>query len=106
MSGADQQTRAHVVLGQKYAFATASLILGIASFINLFGLDKAILAILFARLALKSDPAPPLQERRGWGKAGLVLGVLQIVVISTLLLLFKNELRELIEILTKLQDGK
>jgi hypothetical protein len=106
MSDVDQQARAHTILGQKYAYATASLILGIASFINLLGFDKAILAIIFARLALKSDPAPVLQNRRVWGKAGLVLGIVQILIISVLLILFRNELRGVIEALIKLQDAK
>lgn len=101
-----EQTGAHAILGQKYAYATASLILGIASFINLLGFDKAILAIIFARLALKHDPAPVLKDRRLWGKAGLVLGVLQVLLVSALLILFKNELNELIEMLMKLQDAK
>jgi hypothetical protein len=102
----DIDHQAHAILGQKYAYATISLILGIASFINMLGLDKAILAIIFARLALRSDPGPGLRDRRTWGKAGLVLGVLQVVSVLTLVLLFREELGELIEMLTKLQDAK
>lgn len=100
---ADQQTRAQTIIGQKYAYATVSLILGIASFINFAGFEKAILAIIFARLALKSDPAPALTNRRAWGKAGLVLGILQIIFISAALIIFRNELREVIEALGKLK---
>lgn len=102
MRDADQQARAHTILGQKYAYATVSLILAIASFVNLAGFEKAILAIIFARLALKSDPAPALTDRRQWGKAGLILGVLQVLLIPTLLIIFRNELREVLETLTKL----
>ena len=43
----ENQTRESLILGQKYAFATASLILGIVSFVNLLGLEKPILAIVF-----------------------------------------------------------
>jgi hypothetical protein len=103
MRDPDQQARAHTILGQKYAYATVSLILGIASFVNVFGFEKAILAIIFAKLALRSDPAPALTDRREWGKAGLILGILQVLLISTLLILFRNELREIIEALTKLK---
>jgi hypothetical protein len=100
---ADQQTRAQTIIGQKYAYATVSLILGIASFVNFAGFEKAILAIIFARLALKSDPPPALTNRREWGKAGLVLGILQIIFISAMLIIFRNELREVFEAIQKLK---
>ena len=102
----EQQDRANVVLGQKYAYATIALMLGIASFVNLLGMEKAILAIIFARLALKPEPPPPLKHRRGWGQAGLVLGLLQVVLISVLVIIFRNELREVLDLLMRLQDAK
>ena len=102
----EQQDRANVVLGQKYAYATIALMLGIASIVNLLGMEKAILAIIFARLALKSEPAPALKNRREWGQAGLVLGVLQVVLISVLIIIFRNELREVLGLLLRLQDAK
>lgn len=102
----EQHDRANVVLGQKYAYASAALMLGIASFVNLLGMEKAILAIIFARLALKSDPPPLLRNRREWGQAGLVLGVLQVVVISALVIIFRNELRHILELLMRLQEVK
>jgi hypothetical protein len=102
----EQHDRANVVLGQKYAYATIALMLGIASFVNLLGMEKAILAIIFGRLALKSEPPPLLKNRREWGQAGLVLGVLQVVLISTLVIIFRNELRGVLELLIRLQDAK
>ncbi len=47
MSDSNQESQAHTVLGQKYAYATISLILGLACFINLAGLEKALLAVIF-----------------------------------------------------------
>jgi hypothetical protein len=102
----EQRDRASVILGQKYAFATAALMLGIASFINLLGMEKAILAIIFARLALKSDPPPALVKHREWGHAGLVLGILQVVLICLLVIVFRNQLREILDLLLKLQEAK
>ena len=52
----NQESTSHVVVGQKYAYATASLIMGIVCFVNLAGLEKAVLAVVFAWLALKADP--------------------------------------------------
>ena len=102
----EQHDRANVVLGQKYAYASAALMLGIASFVNLLGMEKAILAIIFARLALKSDPPPLLKNRREWGQAGLILGVLQVVVISALIIMFRNELQHILELLMRLEEVK
>ena len=94
------------VLGQKYAFATASLILGICSFVNLLGLEKPILAIVFGWLALRASPAPALKLHRMWAKAGLGLGVLVLVIVPILIIVNFNELREIIQLLSKLDGGR
>jgi hypothetical protein len=106
MMSDEHQDRVNVVLGQKYAYATAALLLGIASFINLLGVEKAILAIIFARLALKADPPPVLVKHREWGQAGLVLGILQVVLICFLVIIFRHELRDILELLRRLQEAK
>ena len=96
----------YVVLGQKYAYATVSLILGISCFINLVGLDKAILAVIFGALALRASPAPKLTERRAWAKTGLALGTVILVVVPTIILLNLDRLHTMVEALTKLINGK
>ena len=95
-----------VVLGQKYAYATASLLLGIFCFVSLLGMEKAILAIIFGWLALRSTPEPALKEHRAWAKAGVVLGLLMLVLVPTLIILNFDRLRELIEVLSKLSGGR
>ena len=62
------------ILGQRRAYATTALILGVASFVNLLGLEKAALAIAFGALALNESPAPRLDGRRGAARAGVTLG--------------------------------
>jgi hypothetical protein len=96
-----QETNQSVVLGQKYAFATASLVLGIASFVNLLGMEKAILALVFGWLALKQQPAPALGDRRAWAKTGVVLGALILIIVPVLLIAFFDHIRELIDVLEK-----
>jgi len=91
------------VLGQKYAYATASLILGIASFISLLGLEKGVLAIVFAWLALKAQPQPPLTERRALAKAGMVLGIIMVAMVPIFLALYAGRFQELIGALRRLQ---
>ncbi|MBA2333851.1 MAG: hypothetical protein ACR2M8_09885 [Pyrinomonadaceae bacterium] len=100
------ETNESLVLGQKYAFATASLILGICCFVNLLGLEKAILAIVFAWLALRTKPEPVLKEHRMWAKAGLVLGILPLIILPILIISNFDRLREIIDVLSKLNGGR
>ena len=100
------QTKESLILGQKYAFATASLILGIVSFVNLLGLEKPILAIIFGWLALRTQPAPQLTQHRVWAKAGVTLGTIVLIVVPTLIILNFHRLQEFIEILSKLDGGR
>jgi hypothetical protein len=102
----ESQTRESLILGQKYAFATASLILGIFSFVNLLGLEKPILAIIFGWLALRTQPAPQLTQHRVWAKTGVVLGTIVLIVVPTLIILNFHRLQEFIEILSKLDGGR
>lgn len=102
----ENQSRESVILGQKYAFATVSLMLGIFSFVNLLGLEKPILAIIFGWLALRTKPEPQLTEHRVWAKAGVVLGSIILIVVPTLVILNFHRLQEFIGILSKLDGGR
>ena len=102
----ENQTKNSLILGQKYAFATASLILGICSFVNLLGLEKPILAIIFGWLALRATPAPQLVQHRVWAKTGVVLGSIVLVVVPTLIILNLDRLREFVDVLSKLNGGR
>ena len=106
MSKSKQETQAPIVLGQKYAYATISLILGLACFINLAGLEKALLSVIFGWLALNSTPAPALKARRLWAKTGVVLGSLVLIVVPTIIMLNLDRLRVIVEALMKLSEGK
>ena len=101
-----EEPQSLAVLGQKYAYATISLILGISCFINLVGMEKAILAVTFGFLALKSAPAPTLTQRRAWAKTGMVLGGIALLVVPTLILLNLDRLRLFVETLQKLSNGR
>jgi len=100
------ESNAPMVLGQKYAFATVSLILGISCFVNLLGLEKAILAITFGWLGLRANPAPALTEHRTWAKAGVVLGTLPLILLPTILILNFDRVREIIEVFSKMSGGR
>jgi hypothetical protein len=102
----DIKAKESVILGQKYAFATASLILGICSFVNLLGLEKPILAVVFGWLALRAEPGPPLKEHRVWAKTGVTLGTIILIVVPVIVILNLHRLREFIDILSKLAGGR
>jgi hypothetical protein len=102
----NDQTKESLILGQKYAFATASLILGILSFVNLLGLEKPILAIVFGWLALRATPAPLLKEHRVWAKTGVTLGTIILIAVPTLIILNFDRLREFVDVLSRLNGGR
>lgn len=106
MKELNQNDSAAIVLGQKYAFATVALVLAIGSFISFLGMEKSILAIIFAYLALKSEPGPPLRDRRRWGVVAVVLGVIHVVLMPTLILLNLDKIKAVLQLLMTLQEGK
>ncbi len=98
--------RGQLALGQKYAYATVSLVLGIMSFVNLLGIEKGILAIVFGVLAVASGPGPALAERRSWGKLGVLLGAIQIVIVVAVVALNFDKVLEVIRMLERLGEGR
>jgi len=95
-----------LILGQKYAFATVSLVLGIFCFVNLLGLEKPILAIIFGWLALRTVPEPRLTQHRIWAKVGVVLGAIVLVLLPVLIIINFDRLREFVEVLSRLNGGR
>lgn len=102
----DIQHKESLVLGQKYAFATISLILGITCFVNLLGLEKPILAVVFGWLALRAEPGPKLTEHRLWAKVGVTMGTIMLIAVPIIVILNFDRLREFIEILSKMNGGR
>ncbi|HEY8559071.1 MAG TPA: hypothetical protein VIL74_01615 [Pyrinomonadaceae bacterium] len=100
------EAKDYTVLGQKYAFATVSLVLGISCFVNLLGLEKALLAIAFGWLALRAEPGPILREHRAWAKIGVAFGILPLIVLPAVLFLNYDRVRELLECLSKMSGGR
>jgi hypothetical protein len=95
-----------LILGQKYAFATVSLVLGIFCFVNLLGLEKPILAIIFGWLALRTVPEPKLNQHRIWAKVGVTLGAIVLVLLPVLIIINFDRLREFVEVLSRLNGGR
>jgi hypothetical protein len=106
MNTNELQTKDSLILGQKYAYATISLILGISCFVNLVGLEKAILAVVFGWLALRAKPEPALKEHRIWAKTGVILGTAALLFVPLVILLNIDRIREFIEVLSKMSGGR
>ena len=108
MQNHDDPVREAAVLGQKYAYATASLTVALLCFVNVAGLEKAVMAIVFGMLALARRPAPVLVQRRAWAKAGVALGAAVIVLVPALVyfVIGIDGLRQVVEALARLGAGK
>ncbi len=92
------------VLGQRYSLATLALTLALLSFLNLAGMEKAILAIVLGLRALKPAPQPPLEQRRGWARMAIGLGVAHVVLVVTIILLNLDRISTLFDALRAMSD--
>jgi hypothetical protein len=92
------------VLGQRYTLATLALGLALLSFLNLAGLEKAILAIVLGLKAIRPTPGPALEQRRGWARLGIGLAAAHVVLVVTVVLLNLDRLSRLIDALRAMGD--
>lgn len=108
MQNHDGSVKDAAVLGQKYAYATVSLTLGLLCFVNLAGLEKAVMAIVFGMMALGRRPAPNLVQRRAWAKTGIALGTAIIILVPSVIyfVIGMDGLRQVVEALARLGAAK
>jgi hypothetical protein len=92
------------VLGQRYTLATLALALALLSFLNVAGIEKAIFAIIIGFKALKKEPEPALETRRGLARVAIGLGVAHVVVVVTIILLNLDRIGRLVEALRAFSD--
>jgi hypothetical protein len=64
--------------------------------------ENAVLAIIFAWMALRAKPVPVPKDCRLWAKTGLALGAIVLIAIPALIILNFEGLRAIIEALEKL----
>ena len=92
------------VLGQRYTLATLAIGLALLSFLNLAGLEKAVLAIVLGLKALKTTPEPALERRRAWARFGIGLALAHIVVLISVILFNLHRLPKLLDALRAISD--
>ena len=67
-------------------FAIASLVIGILSFIQLAGFEKATAAVVFGILSLRRIARPQSNARgEGLAAAGIVLGAIYVIIVGVAL---------------------
>jgi len=92
------------VLGQRYTLATLALGIGLLSFLNLAGVEKAVFAIALGLRALRPTPGPALQQRRSWARLAIGLAAAHVVLVVTIVLLNLDRLGRLVEALRAMSD--
>lgn len=93
------------IAAQRYTYATIALVVGLLSFVNLFGFEKSILAVVLGIKALGQQPAPALDVRRHWAKSGIVLGATQFVLVVTIIALNLDRIPKIIAAFRALSEG-
>jgi len=85
--------------GRSEGLALAAMAVGITAFINLLGAEKGILAIALGVMALRGQRAFPGRRR---ARFAVVLGAIQLATVGVVLVLFREELGELLALLQTL----
>ena len=99
------QSNSDVILAQRYTYATLALVVGLLSFVNLFGFEKSALAVILGLKALSREPGPSLSVRRSWAKSGVVLGATQALLVVIIILLNVDRIPRIIAAFRTLSEG-
>jgi hypothetical protein len=86
--------------GRRFGLATAALALGVVSFVNMLGIEKSILAIVLAVLAIHGAGFRTAVRRRG--RTALLIASVHVVTSVVVLVIFRAKLTELVQLLHKL----
>ena len=100
MSDAQTASDAAYRRGRRAGLATAALALSIVAFFNLLGLEKTILAVVLAVLALRGGA--PLSEVNRKVQVALLIAALHLLTIVIVLTVFHDKLLQLLQLLEKL----
>ena len=70
----------------KSKLAVASLILGLLSFVQLFGIEKAVLAIVFGAIALKEIVSDSQLKGKNYAYTAIILGSIYIIIVIIMII--------------------
>ena len=97
-------SKSEFVLGQRYTFATLALVVAFLSFVNLAGLEKALLAVFLGINALRRSPEPPLGARRVWAHFAIAVAAAHAIVVTTVIVLNLHRIPKLLEAFRALSE--
>ena len=80
----------------KSKLAVASFVLGLVSFVQLFGLEKAVLAIIFGAISLKEITDGQQLNGKKYAYAAIILGSVYILVLFVTMLVKGQEMVKLL----------
>ena len=86
--------------GRRAGLAVAALALSVVAFLSLLGAEKAILALVLAAAALRGARAGAPARRLA--VAAVVLATLFLITVAVVLVVFWDQLAELVALLEKL----
>ncbi len=95
---ASDPVRAAYTQGWSAGLALAALAVGVVAFLNLLSIEKSVLALVLAGLALRGAQGPARMQ--SW--FAIVLGVIQIALAVTVVILFHDKLLEWVRLLKTL----
>ena len=78
-------------------FAIASLVVGVVSFVQIFNMEKAIVAIVFGILALRRIKAHPEVKGKKIAVAGVTIGAAYLVLAVVMVIAFWPQFLAMIE---------
>ncbi|MHB8902116.1 MAG: hypothetical protein ACYC6Y_25440, partial [Thermoguttaceae bacterium] len=86
--------------GRRMGFAISALVLSLVGFLTLLGTEKAILAIVLGGLAIRGSAGGSLTRRLGI--TAIALASLFLVTVAVVLVVFRDQLLEIVVTLQKL----
>jgi hypothetical protein len=86
--------------GRRIGLATGALALSVVSFVNLFGIEKSVLAIVLAILAIQG--AEPVAAAIRRGRTALLIASVHIITFAVVLVIFRDKVMELLHFLHEL----
>lgn len=95
----DSSLREARLQGRAEGLATGALAIALLAFVNLLGAEKGLLALVLGLVALRGAGAGPARRR---ARIAIGLGALQLVTVALVVLLFREEIGQLLALLAKL----
>ena len=79
--------------GRRAGLATAAIALAVIAYVNLLGIEKSLLALVLAAMALKGSLLPAISRTRTW--IAIALASVHAVTVVAIVVVYADKLAEL-----------